>query len=256
MPVRAAEVRVGWTAGLGTMAAAVLTITPVSAAEPVARVPVALDVAAQSLAPGQYFWRDYDTSIGDIAVVINRGAQVAYVYRGATLVGVASVSTGKPGKTTPLGDFTILQKKVFHRSNIYSNAPMPYMQRLTWTGIALHAGHNPGYPASHGCIRLPREFAALLYGVTRMGASVAIVDDDGVVRPVPREEWPEIVADIDGFDGDRFTGVTWTPSAKTIVPMLLPPEFLRRSTGLSVLGDEWLVPDTRLLAPEPRRRRL
>jgi hypothetical protein len=226
---------------------------PAIAIEAPEREVVALDTAAQTLRPGQFHWRDYDPSIGDIAVVISRSAQVAYVFRGQTLVGVASVSTGKPGKNTPLGEFTILQKRVFHRSNLYSNAPMPYMQRLTWDGIALHAGVNPGYPASHGCIRLPREFAVLLYGVTRMGASVAVVDDDGVMRPVPREEWPLIIADMDGFDGDRFASVTWQPRAAPSIPMLMPPPFLRRSTGLSVLGDEWLVPEVRLDVGSGRR---
>ena len=239
---------------MGTIVAAAWLAAPAAAAAaPAERVPIALDTAAQSLRPGQYFWRDYDTSIGDIAVVISRSAQVAYVFRGQTLVGVASVSTGKAGKRTPLGDFSILQKKIFHRSNLYSNAPMPYMQRLTWDGIALHAGVNPGYPASHGCIRLPRQFAVLLYGVTRMGASVAVVDDDGALRPVPREEWPSIIADLDGFDGDRFASVTWRPGAAPI-PMLMPPEFLRGSTGLSVLGDEWLVPDGQLDGSRGRRR--
>ncbi len=233
-------------AGLGTIAVAVMLAVPAVAAEPAERTRIALDVASQTLRPGQYFWRDDDPSLGDVAVVISRTAQVAYVYRGQTLVGVASVSTGKTGKRTPLGDFTILQKKIFHRSNLYSNAPMPYMQRLTWDGIALHAGVNPGYPASHGCIRLPREFAALLYGVTRMGASVAVVDEDGGLTPVPREQMPLIIADVDGFDGDRFTTVTWRPGVAPSIPMLAPPAFLRGSTGLSVLGDEWLVPDVRL----------
>ena len=241
------------TASIRTIAALLLA-APALPAEPIAPVRVSLEDAAASLRPGQYHWRDYDPSIGDIAVVISRTAQVAYVFRGDTLVGVASVSTGKPGKSTPLGAFTILQKKVFHRSNIYSNAPMPYMQRLTWDGIALHAGVNPGYPASHGCIRLPRAFAELLYGVTRMGASVAVVDEDGTVTPVPRDQWPLIVADLDGFDGDRFTAVTWQPAAPPAIPMLIPPAVLRGSTGLSVLGDDWMVPDVSL--DVPRRRRL
>lgn len=248
------ETILGWSIRRGTIATLAIMVASAAAGEPVDRASVSLDTAALSLQPGQYYWRDYDPTIGEIAVVINRTAQRAYVYRGETLVGVASVSTGKPGKATPLGDFTILQKKVFHRSNIYSNAPMPYMQRLTWTGIALHAGVNPGFPASHGCIRLPRQFAMLLYGVTRMGARVAVIDDDGTLRPVPRESWPAIVADMDGFDGDRFDGVTWRPGAVTIVPMLLPPDVLRGSTGLSVLGDEWLVPDVRLEAPVGRSR--
>lgn len=205
-----------------------------------------LDVAAQSLAAGQYLWRDDDLSLGEVSLVINRSQQIAYAYRGGVLIGVASVSTGKPGKRTPLGDFTVLQKKVFHRSNLYSNAPMPYMQRLTWDGIALHAGVNPGYPASHGCIRLPNGFAQLLYGVTRMGASVAVVDDE-TAAPVPRDQFPLIIADVGGLDAAPFTRVTWTPAVDT-------PVALRRSTGMAVLGDEWMVPDSPLQAPLRGRR--
>lgn len=211
-----------------------------------ATAPALLATAAETLRPGQYLWRDDDLSLGEISVVIDRSAQVAMVYRGTTLVAVSSVSTGKPGKRTPLGDFTILQKKVWHRSNLYSNAPMPYMQRLTWDGIALHAGVNPGYPASHGCIRLPRGFAQLLYGVTRMGAAVAVIDDASAA-PVPRERFPLIIADVGGLDGGAFERVTWTPG-------VVPPVQLRGSSGLAVLGDEWMVPDSPLQVPTGRRR--
>ena len=85
--------------------------------------------------------------------------QRAYVYRGGTLIGVTTVSTGRPGHDTPTGRFEILEKRREHFSNLYNNAPMPFMQRLTWDGIALHAGQIPGRPASHGCVRLPLEFA-------------------------------------------------------------------------------------------------
>ena len=96
------------------------------------------------------------------------------MFKGGTLVDSAPVSTGKKGHETPAGIFPILQKKVHHRSNRYSNAPMPYMQRLTWTGIALHAGPLPGYRASHGCIRLPRAFAKKLYGLTSFSTRVTV----------------------------------------------------------------------------------
>src|SRR3546814_17551293 len=89
---------------------------------------------------------------------------------------MASVSTGMKGHRTTTGEFPVLQKRQWHRSNLYSNAPMPFMQRLTWDGIALHAGKNPGYPASHGCIRLPREFAEHLFGVTDHGQVVVVAD--------------------------------------------------------------------------------
>src|SRR5258705_4801598 len=100
-----------------------------------------------------------------------------YVYRNGVRIGQLTVSTGTKGHPTPTGMFTIMQKKVRHESNIYKGAKMPHMQRLTWTGIAMHAGHLPGYPASHGCVRLPVDFAEKLYSVTSNGTSVIITDD-------------------------------------------------------------------------------
>src|SRR3546814_1652015 len=90
------------------------------------------------------------------------------------LIGISTISSGTAGHETPTGIFTILQKKVDHKSNLYDDAPMPYMQRLTWSGIAMHAGNLPGYPASHGYIRLPLAFAEHLYGVTQLGLTVII----------------------------------------------------------------------------------
>ncbi len=109
-----------------------------------------------------------------VRILVSLPQQKAWVFDDGELVATSPVSTGKRGHTTPAGTFPILQKKVHHRSNKYSNAPMPYMQRLTWTGIALHAGHLPGYPASHGCIRLPRAFAKKLYNLTDFGTKVTI----------------------------------------------------------------------------------
>jgi hypothetical protein len=98
------------------------------------------------------------------------------------MIGVTTVSTGTEGHETPTGIFTILQKELDHKSNLYDDAPMPFMQRLTWDGVAMHAGKLPGYPASHGCIRLPAEFAKLLYRTTSKGMTVIITDN----APVPR----------------------------------------------------------------------
>jgi hypothetical protein len=92
------------------------------------------------------------------------------------LVAGTTISTGSEGRETPLGNFTILEKQVYHRSRTYDDAPMPYMQRLTWKGVSMHAGDLPGYPASHGCIRLPKGFAKLLFGVTEVGTPVVITD--------------------------------------------------------------------------------
>ena len=109
-----------------------------------------------------------------IRIVVSIAEQAAYVLDGGKVVARSPVSTGKRGHETPTGTFRILQKKVHHRSTTYDNAPMPYMQRLTWSGVALHAGALPGYPASHGCIRMPRSFAKKLYGVTSHATLVTV----------------------------------------------------------------------------------
>jgi hypothetical protein len=111
---------------------------------------------------------------GPVRIVVSLSEQKAFVYKAGALVAASRVSTGRRGHETPTGTFPILEKQVHHRSNRYSNAPMPFMQRLTAYGIALHAGHVPGYPASHGCIRLPWGFAKRLYGMTGSGTTVTI----------------------------------------------------------------------------------
>ena len=135
------------------------------------------DADISTLAPGKFIWAPNLAPEGPMLMVVSLKAQQAYVYRNGIRIGATTVSTGKKGKRTPTGVFTILQKKVKHNSNLYNNAPMPYMQRLTWDGIALHAGNLPGYPASHGCIRLPHAFAVLLFPETSLGMTVVINDD-------------------------------------------------------------------------------
>jgi hypothetical protein len=120
-----------------------------------------------------------------VHIVVSIGEQRLWAHMADGSVLSAPVSTGQKGFPTPTGMFSILQKNRWHRSNIYSGAPMPFMQRVTWTGIALHAGHLPGYPASHGCIRLPSEFAQKLFGETRLGARVVILP--GRVQPIEIE---------------------------------------------------------------------
>jgi hypothetical protein len=128
---------------------------------------------SKELKPGQYLWRKGSFS-GEPSVVVSLTDQLAYLYRGDQLVAVSTVSTGTDENPTPKGIFTVLAKKPMHRSIKYDNAPMPFMQRIDDYGVALHAGHLPGYPASHGCIRLPSEFAKRLYSVTDLGATVMI----------------------------------------------------------------------------------
>jgi len=142
-----------------------------------------------SLKPGQFVWEKRAGYRNPLRMVAVLDIQRLYVFDGDELVGFSTISSGKPGKETPSGIFKILQKKVYHESNIYANAPMPFMQRLTWDGIAIHAGHLPGYPASHGCIRLPRRFAEALYGATQLDGEVIILESlsKPLARPKPVE---------------------------------------------------------------------
>lgn len=132
---------------------------------------------AGTLGAGQFSWRDADAPAGPVRVLISIPLQRLFVYRGTHLIAVAAVSTGSAGHETPTGEFTVLQKAVKHRSNKYNDAPMPYMQRLTWDGVAIHAGRDPGYAASHGCVRVPLAFARKLYAATSLGAHVSVSDD-------------------------------------------------------------------------------
>ena len=126
------------------------------------------------LKPGEYLWTSSIPADGEIRVVIDRLTQMGYVYRGDKLIGAATVSTARQGHITPLGEWTILEKRPFYRSKKYDNAPMPWMERIDEYGIALHGGGTPGYPESHGCIHLPTKFAEKLYGLTRIGTKVII----------------------------------------------------------------------------------
>jgi len=119
---------------------------------------------------------------GPLQIIISITAQQLSLYDNGELIARAPVSTGIRGHPTPLGIFNVISKERWHRSNLYSAAPMPYMQRITWSGIALHAGVLPGHPASHGCIRLPNDFAYRLYQLTKRGTRVIIARDD--VNPV------------------------------------------------------------------------
>ena len=148
--------------------------------------------AAAAIAPNRFVWAD-NASLEPVSVVVSVADQRAYVYRGQALVAVSSVSTGTDDKPTPAGTYPILQKKVAHKSNLYDSASMPFMQRLTWDGIALHAGRNPGFAASHGCVRLPTAFARKLFAVTSVGSTVTVMDEpfepgDGWTAPVPEPD--------------------------------------------------------------------
>ena len=145
--------------------------SPSSAA--VAPAPLSED-QADTLKAGDFLWQPDVATAGAVNIVVDLDRQVAFVYRGGALIGISTVSTGRDGHETPVGSFTILQKQVEHKSNLYHEAAMPFMERLTWDGVALHAGGVPGYRESHGCVHLPIAFAKALYGVTDIGATVEL----------------------------------------------------------------------------------
>ena len=155
-----------------------------------------------ALQPGEFEWTPERAQAGQLVMVVSLPAQMVHVYRNGTRIGVSTISSGKPGKETPTGTFEILQKKQMHHSNLYNNAPMPFMQRLTWDGIALHAGKLPGYPASHGCIRLPDAFAKLLFEETRKGMLVVIADE---TSHGPEVLYPGTRAPVDAYSGMPLT---------------------------------------------------
>ena len=129
-----------------------------------------------TLKPGEYWWNPQLSPSGPVVVLVSIPQQTMHVYRNGILIGRSTVSTGSKGHATPGGVFSILEKKETHRSKKYNDAPMPYMQRLTWTGIAMHSGALPGYPASHGCVRLPYDFSQLLFKATAKGGTVVVGD--------------------------------------------------------------------------------
>src|SRR5262249_29403670 len=135
------------------------------------------------LKPGEYWWHPEISPQGPLMILVSIPEQTMHVYRNGILIGRSSISSGSKGHETPGGVFTILEKQKSYRSKKYQNAPMPNMQRLTWTGIAMHSSQLPGYAASHGCVRLPYDFSQLLFSTTNRRGTVII----GVGKtPVPR----------------------------------------------------------------------
>jgi hypothetical protein len=179
-----------------------------------AQTPV--DGPIEQLKPGDYLWVPEIAPEGPVTIIISLKTQRGYVYRNGVPIGVTSVSTGKAGHRTPTGVFTILQKDIDHRSNKYANAPMPFMQRLTWDGVAMHAGNLPGYPASHGCVRLPREFAKQLFGITRLGLTVVITDDPLVPEVAPS---PAVFEDGQGDLNQTDLYFSWRPEKSPTGPL-------------------------------------
>lgn len=182
---------------------------------------VALTAPARSPTPAAWTWTPEIAPKGPIVAVVSLPRQNITVYRNGVRIGASPVSSGRKGHETPVGVFTILQKQVEHRSNLYDDAPMPFMQRLTWDGVALHSGTLPGYPASHGCIRLPDAFARRLYAATRPGDVVVVVDRDALPSTLAT---PGLLAVVDARNGASLappeaTATVWTPEASPDGPL-------------------------------------
>ena len=182
--------------------------------------------AAFALKPGGYLWMPELAPAGPVVIVISLPEQLAYVYRNGVRIGVSTVSTGKAGYETPTGVFTILQKQREHYSNLYDNAPMPFMQRLTWDGVALHAGSIPGYPASHGCVRLPYAFSEKLFATTSHGMTVVIASEASHAPEVASPGWfapvdPATGAPRGSIDIADGSGDVWMPERAPEGPLTI-----------------------------------
>jgi hypothetical protein len=181
----------------------------------------------RDLKPGEFTWHPERSPEGPLAIIVSVPDQRVHVYRNGVRIAVSTCSTGAPGHSTPTGVFTILQKDKNHHSRTYDNAPMPNMNRLTWSGIALHAGKLPGYPASHGCIRLPLEFSARLFGITQIGTPVIIAgghnDPNPIVHPglvlsnYAEDEFDKAVTHLDGKAHPK----DWDPSSSNAVTTVI-----------------------------------
>jgi len=166
-------------------------------------------------------------------IAISIANQRMTVYDNGVLVAHAPVSTGTASHPTPMGIFSVIQKERFHVSNIYSGAPMPFMQRITWSGVAMHAGVLPGYPASHGCIRLPHDFATKLYSLTRPGARVIITRNE--ITPVEFEHQRLFV--LHKTEPSKV-GVVNEPKAERRSDLLAPGSWIRLAEGeVTVMTD-------------------
>jgi hypothetical protein len=203
--------------------AAALPATPALAQGAPTSAQLKLAKQAEKLKPGEWVLKPEIAPEGPALVYVDLGRQRATVYRNGVRIGVSTISSGKEGYETPTGVFTILEKDKDHRSRTYDNAPMPYQQRLTWMGVALHAGNLPGYPASHGCVRLPMKFAEKLFAITPMGGTVVIAG--GSEDPIKREPAGVLAPPIAGVTPVPAMPLspegtfTWAPEASPSGPV-------------------------------------
>ena len=209
--------------------AAALTLAAVAADSAPAqgsKVSSAPELARQidALKPGQWVWAPAIAPRGPVMIYVDLSKQIALVYRNGIRIGASTISSGKQGHETPTGVFTILQKDAHHRSSTYNNAPMPFQQRLTWDGVALHAGGLPGYPESHGCVHLPYEFARALFSITDLGITVIVqgsaadhvrTSDNSLLAPLDARGRPVAAVPLTGEE------YRWTPQAAPQGPLTI-----------------------------------
>jgi len=185
-------------------------VASVALAEPFwgSKAPQPVDTEADKLKAGQFIWKGDTVPAGPMVAEINIAEQRFYLYRNGVLIGLSTVSTGKGGHSTPTGTFSILTKIRHHRSRKYNNAPMPYTHHINRTGIAMHAGRLPGYPASHGCIRLPSAFAQRLFKSSPLGMPVIITRKKTAEKIAVTSIKPKVLATNDSF--------RWQPEKETL----------------------------------------
>ena len=180
-----------------------------------------LPADAASLRAGEFAWNPEFSASGPLVIIISLREQTLSAYRNGIRIARSSISSGAKGRSTPAGVFTILEKEVTHFSNKYHHAPMPYMERLTWQGIALHGGDLPGYPASHGCIRLPKAFAKLLYSITTRGTTVIVLGEKAPEPTLGAQPgmiwWPQEAGAVRPIEGTY----EWTPERSLEGPITI-----------------------------------
>lgn len=211
-------------------------------------------VQIESLRPGEFVWHPDRSPNGPVTVIASLPRQLVHVYRNGIRIAVSTCSTGKAGHETPTGVFVVLQKDAMHESNEYSDAPMPNMNRLTWSGIALHAGNLPGYPASHGCVRLPLVFSQDLFTVTHLGTPVIIagpgdspelIDPGLVLGGGAAGQFSQVVATKDSqkhpadwADSEVHPIVSVIASSADMKIMLIENDVVKGEAPLSIDGNE------------------
>ena len=208
---------------LASLVLAAVPASPLAAQGAPKSAQLKLAKQAEALKPGEWVWAPKIAPRGPILVYVDLTRQLATVYRNGVRIGVSTISSGRDGYETPTGVFTILEKNKEHISHKYNDAPMPYQERLTWGGVALHAGGLPGYPESHGCVHLPLAFSKILFDAMPMGGTVVIAGghEDPVKRPAAGVLQPTMAGVTPPPAATLTTqGVyTWNPSAAPSGPV-------------------------------------